>query len=114
MLNFFLLTWFLRKKLGSIKGCEVLSSVARITVAAVVMAGVCWLVYHSVHIRLVSASRLSMKISQLLEVSSAILLSIAAFLASCWLLNASELQLLFQMITSGRTKDSEEAEAWKE
>ena len=33
-LNFFLLTWFLRKKLGSIKGSEVLNSVLRILVAA--------------------------------------------------------------------------------
>ena len=114
MLNFFLLTWFLRKKLGSIKGAEVLNSVIRITAAALVMAAVCWFVYHSVHNHISSRSHLSAKVLQLIEVSSGIFISIAAFLAACWLLKVRELRLLFQMISSGRTRDSAEAEAWKE
>jgi putative peptidoglycan lipid II flippase len=113
-LNFLLLTWFLRKKLGSLKGKEILNSIARIALSAAVMAVVCWFVYSFVHARLSSISHFSTKITQLLEVSSAIILSISAYLASCWLLKARELQLLFQMITARRTKSSEEAEAWKE
>jgi len=113
MINFFLLTWFLRKKLGSIKGSEVLNSVLRIMVASVVMAAVCWLIYHSVHDRL-DASHISQKIRQLIEVSLSIVISIGAFLATCWLIKVRELRLLFQMVSSGRTENSAEAEAWKE
>ncbi|MFH1368294.1 MAG: murein biosynthesis integral membrane protein MurJ [Elusimicrobiota bacterium] len=112
MLNFFLLTWFLRKKLGNIGGSEILNSVMRITVAALVMAAVCWLVYHTVHAR-IEVSHISAKLGQLIEVSSSIFIGIAAFLAVCWLIKVKELKLLFQMITSGgRTQDSAEAEAW--
>ena len=61
MLNFSLLTWFLRKRLGSIRGGEVLNSVLRITAGALVMAVVCWLVYHSVHGGFASGSHISSK-----------------------------------------------------
>lgn len=114
MLNFFLLTWFLRKRLGNIGGSEILHSVLRISLAALVMAVVCWLVYHTVHARL-ETTAISAKLAQLIEVSVSILVSIAAFLAASWLINVKELKLLFQMIThGGRTQDSAEAEAWKE
>lgn len=112
MLNFFLLVWFLRKKLGSIKGREILDSVIRITVAALVMSVVCWLTYQSAHSFLLGI-HLKGKIAQLIEVFSSIFIGIAAFLFACHLIKVRELKLLFQML-SGKTPESAEAEAWKE
>jgi len=78
------------------------------------MAVVCWFVYRTAHARLHSISHFSAKITLLVEVSSAIITSISAYLVCCWLLKARELQLLFQMIASRRSKSTEEAEAWKD
>lgn len=41
-MHFFLLTWFLRKRLGGIEGRKTLSAAGRILVASVVMAAVCY------------------------------------------------------------------------
>jgi putative peptidoglycan lipid II flippase len=103
ILNFSLLAWFLRKKWGYIKGREILDSVVRITVAALIMSVVCWVVYASVH-SLTQGVNWPGKIHQLIEVFASILAGMAAYLGMCRVLKVRELTLLYRMVISGQPK----------
>lgn len=110
-LNFSLLVWFLRKRLGKIDGRAIFDSFLRITASALFMAAACWLIYRFAHAH--AASVQPAKLGQVIEVAAGILGGIAAFLAASWVMKVKELKLLLQM-ASGRTPDSAEAEAWKD
>jgi putative peptidoglycan lipid II flippase len=98
-LNFGLLFWFLRKRLGGIGGREIAASILRITAAAFFMAVVCAGVYHWMHLALVD-THMAVKLRQLLEVFSSIGAGLAAFLIACGILRVKENALLAQMVAS--------------
>jgi putative peptidoglycan lipid II flippase len=98
-LNFGLLFWFLRKRLGGVGGREILGSVLRITAAALFMAGVCGGVYVWLH-SLLADAHIAEKLRQLVEVFSSIGAGIAAFLIACTVIGVKENALLTQMVVS--------------
>jgi putative peptidoglycan lipid II flippase len=109
MLNFSLLVWSLRRKWGTIRGREIADSVIRVSVAALVMAGVCraadlWIK------SFLAGTHLALKMQQLLEVGGSIAIGVTAFFVVCWLVKVKELKMLFQLIASRRSKAAPSAE----
>lgn len=84
------LVWVLRKRLGSLDGRRIGGSLAKICVASAVMGGACyaaaWLVESTVGVQSFGA--------QLLQVSVAILVSVAVYTGMAFLLRSEEMRAL--------------------
>jgi putative peptidoglycan lipid II flippase len=114
VLNFSLLTYFLRKRWGSIKGSEILSSALRITFAALFMMAFCWILYKYIHAE-VLLKHISGKPGQLIEVMSSMAGSVIVYLLACRLLKVRELGLIYNMFVPDRfRKQKTESAAEKE
>lgn len=94
IVNFLLLLFFMRQRLGGIEGRALSSTLLRVTLASLVMAGTCWQVSRS----LANWIPLGTFSGRLTNVLGSILVGIAVFIAGARLLRLEEMERLISAV----------------
>ncbi|MFN0107454.1 MAG: murein biosynthesis integral membrane protein MurJ [Blastocatellia bacterium] len=94
IVNFALLFVFLRRKVGRIEDGRLLSTFAKVTAAAVVMGGICWLVSDQIEFALGTASLLA----RLIDVGASIAIGIGVFYLLARMLKVGELDQMTSVV----------------
>ncbi len=102
-LNVTLLMRQLRRRLGWVKGGDILRSVSRIAIAAALMALVCFLAVSLMEARLGSATALL----QGAQVALCLVLGLGSYVVFCKLLRCPEMSFVAGILTRGRTSRGE-------
>ncbi|MCS6873719.1 MAG: murein biosynthesis integral membrane protein MurJ [Pyrinomonadaceae bacterium] len=100
LVNFFILVFVMRQRIGRINGKKIASAFLKVGIASTVMSFVCWFSYNFLHDRF-SAQNLSYK---LIEAFVPIVLGVLSFLLLAKLLKIEEVEKLSEYLKNRRLK----------
>jgi putative peptidoglycan lipid II flippase len=98
IVNFLLLLFFMRQRLGGIEGTALLSTFLRVTIASLAMAGVCWQVSQ----RLAAWMPMDSFAGRLINVAGSIVVGMGVFVLGARLLRLEELDRLIGAVRRRR------------